>query len=61
MRRLFLLVVLVCMAGACGLTKKNLGLEKTAPDASNVSAKEALILPPNYHQRPVVEMKKAEE
>lgn len=61
MKKLLVITVLVCVISACGLTKKNLGLEKTAPDTSNVSEKEMLILPPNYHQRPVVDMKKAEE
>lgn len=61
MKKLFFIVLTTCLIGACGFTKKNLGLEKTAPDASNVSAKEMLVLPPNYNQRPVVEMKQAQK
>ncbi len=61
MKKLLMLLVLAALVSACGLTKKDLGLEKTTPDTSNVSANDALILPPNYSQRPVVEIKKAEE
>jgi hypothetical protein len=61
MKKLVMAFVLLSMLGACGLTNKDLGLEKTTPDASNAKAKEALILPPNYNQRPVVDMEKAEK
>ena len=61
MKKLVMAFVLLSMLGACGLTKKDLGLEKKTPDASNVSAKEALTLPPNYNRRPVVDMEKAQK
>lgn len=61
MKKLFFIALTLLLVSACGLTKKDLGLEKRTPDASNVSAKEALILPPNYNRRPVVDMEKAQK
>ena len=61
MRKLFLIVVITGLISACGITKKNLGLEKTPPDASNANAKEMLVLPPNYNLHPVVAMKQAQK
>ena len=43
-----------------GLTKKDLGLEKTVPDASSAKAQDELVLPPNYNHRPVMPMAQAE-
>ncbi len=54
-----LLVTILLMIGACGMTKKDLGLEKKTPDASGAVSKEELILPPNYNLRPVVPMEQA--
>jgi hypothetical protein len=61
MKKMFFVALTLLLVSACGLTKKDLGLEKRTPDASNVSAKEALTLPPNYNRRPVVDMEKAQE
>ena len=57
-----LLVVLLSVAAvsACSSkTKEELGLERRTPDASQAISKDPLVLPPNYHLRPVVPMQKA--
>lgn len=54
MKKLMLACFVVALLSACGLTKKNLGLEKVAPDEGQNSAKEQLVVPPNYNLRPVV-------
>ena len=61
MKKCFFVALTLLLVSGCGLTKKDLGLEKRTPDASNVSAKEALTLPPNYNRRPVVDMEKAQK
>ena len=56
MKKVLIISLLVSMVAACSLTKKDLGLEKTVPDASTAKAQEELVLPPNYNLRPVVPM-----
>ena len=56
MKKILVMGLLLTMLTACGLTKKDLGLEKTVPDASTSKAQEELVLPPNYNLRPVVPM-----
>ncbi len=60
MKKALIISLLISMVTACGLTKKDLGLEKTVPDASTAKAQEELVLPPNYNLRPVVPMARAD-
>ncbi len=60
MKKILIISLLTAMVTACGLTKKDLGLEKTTPDASTAKAQEELVLPPNYNLRPVVPMARAD-
>ena len=60
MKKALIISLLISMVTACGLTKKDLGLEKTVPDASTAKAQEELLLPPNYNLRPVVPMARAD-
>ena len=48
----FLFVVLLC---GCGLTQKDLGIEKTSPDEMLVVSRSPLSIPPEFDLRPVVE------
>ncbi len=59
MKKFFSLMLLVGLLGACNATKEDLGLERKVPDASKVSEQKQLLLPPNYHLRPVAPIKKA--
>ena len=59
MKKLLLVTAILLMVGACGMNKKDLGLEKKTPDASGAVSKEELILPPNYNLRPIVPMEQA--
>ena len=60
MKKILVISLLMTMLTACSLTKKDLGLEKTVPDASTSKAQDELVLPPNYNHRPVMPMAKAE-
>ncbi|MBP5399456.1 MAG: hypothetical protein J6Y53_03465 [Alphaproteobacteria bacterium] len=60
MKKALIISLSLAMLTACGLTKKDLGLEKTLPDASTSKAQEELVLPPNYNLRPVVPMAHAD-
>lgn len=60
MKKILVTGIILTMLTACSLTKKDLGLEKTVPDASTSKAQDELVLPPNYNHRPVMPMAKAE-
>ncbi len=59
MKKIFCLMLLAGLLGACNATREDLGLERKVPDASKVSEQKQLLLPPNYDLRPVVPMEKA--
>ena len=48
MKKIFCLMLLVGLLGACNATREDLGLERKVPDASKVSEQRQLLLPPNY-------------
>jgi hypothetical protein len=50
--RVFLVGILVSSIAACGGVKKELGLEKNAPDEFTVVRNAPLSLPPDYNLRP---------
>lgn len=53
MRKICVILAVVMMLGACGLTKEDLGMAKSKPDETQVVAKKrGLILPPDYDVRP---------
>ena len=56
MKKILFIIAFAMLATACGMNKKDLGLEKKTPDASQATAKEELVLPPNFNLRPVVPM-----
>lgn len=63
MKKLSILAVFAAFSiiTACSnISKEDLGMDKKNLDASLVSSKDPLILPPNYNLRPIVPMKKAE-
>ncbi len=60
-KNLCLLTAAAVALAACNATKEDLGLERKVPDAFKVSEQKQLLLPPNYHLRPAVPIKKAEE
>ena len=59
MKKLLFVALMLLFLSACGMTKKDLGLQKKTPDASVATEQKDLILPPNYNLRPVVPMTKA--
>lgn len=48
MNKICVLLAVLLFLGACGLTKKDLGMTRTTPDESQVSKKERLVIPPDY-------------
>lgn len=46
-----ILGVSLCV-GACGLTKKDLGLSRNTPDETKVETRRSLDLPPDFDQLP---------
>ncbi len=52
MKKLWLIILMAAIVSACGMiNKKNLGLERKAPQAV-ADEKEKLVVPPNYNLRP---------
>ena len=60
MKKILLIGLFLSILTACSFTKKDLGLEKNVPDASEAKAQDELILPPNYNHRPVMPMARAD-
>ena len=52
MKRILVLLLVVGMLGACGLTKKKLGMARVTPDDGHNARKERLVVPPDYDVRP---------
>jgi len=52
MRKILVVLMIVTMLGACGLTKKKLGMTRATPDDGFNSRKERLVIPPDYDVRP---------
>lgn len=54
MKKISLLLAVVVLLGACGLTKEKLGMTRSTPDDGFKSRKERLVVPPDYGVRPSV-------
>ena len=53
MKKLLILMLLMSFTiCSCGLTKKDLGLAKQAPDATKVETRKSLDLPPDFYSLP---------
>lgn len=52
MKKMFILFAMVLMLVGCGLTKEDLGMARSKPDESQVQARKALVIPPDYNVRP---------
>lgn len=44
--------VLSIILSGCGLTKKDLGLSRSAPDETQVQTRQNLVLPPDFDMLP---------
>ena len=53
MKKIIISSVCVAMLCACGLTKKDLGLEKSSPDEMKVVSRAPLSIPPEFGLRPL--------
>jgi len=60
MKRIFILLAMVMLFSACGLTKEKLGMKRSTPDDGYVARKERLVVPPDFDVRPTKEEKKAD-
>ena len=54
MKKIIISSVCLAMLCACGLTKKDLGLEKKTPDEMMVVSRAPLSIPPEFGLRPIV-------
>ena len=54
MKKIILSSVLAVMVCACGLTKKDLGIEKDSPDEMMVVSRAPLSIPPEFGLRPII-------
>ncbi|MBQ8465088.1 MAG: DUF3035 domain-containing protein [Alphaproteobacteria bacterium] len=54
MRKIIISSVCLVMLCSCGLTKKDLGLEKNAPDEMMVVSRAPLSIPPEFGLRPII-------
>lgn len=52
MKKVYALLALVLLLGACGLTKEDLGMARSKPDEGGRAQRERLVLPPDYGVRP---------
>ncbi len=52
MKKFSILMVIVLLLGACGLTKEDLGMARSKPDETKVMKRNALVVPPDYEVRP---------
>lgn len=53
MKKIFVLLALsVMFLSACSMSKKMLGLEKSAPDETKVETRDRLVLPPDFDELP---------
>lgn len=53
MNKILVVLVVVVMLNACGLTKEDLGMARSKPDETQVVAKKrGLVVPPDYDVRP---------
>ncbi|MBR1648182.1 MAG: hypothetical protein IJ689_01115 [Alphaproteobacteria bacterium] len=57
MKKTVLTLAALIMLTACGMTKKDLGLQKQSPDPATAKTQEELVVPPNYDLVPVVPQK----
>lgn len=62
MKKVMISSLLVIMLCGCGLTKQDLGLEKSSPDEMMVVSRAPLSIPPEFGLRPItVETAETEE
>jgi len=61
MKKIILSSVCVAMLCACGMTRKDLGLEKETPDEMMVVSRAPLSIPPEFGLRPLVVQSDVEE
>ncbi len=61
MKKIILSSVCVAMLCACGLTRKDLGLEKDTPDEMMVVSRAPLSIPPEFKLRPIIVQSEVEE
>lgn len=52
MKKLSVLLAVVVLLTACGLTKEDLGMARSKPDETKVQKRDALVIPPDYGVRP---------
>lgn len=53
MKKIIISSICVAMLCACGLTKKDLGFEKSSPDEMKVVSRAPLSIPPEFGLRPL--------
>lgn len=51
-KTLSVMLLLSCVLCACGLSKKDLGLNRSMPDETKVVARQPLDLPPDFNTLP---------
>ena len=61
MKKIIMSSVCVAMLCACGLTRKDLGLEKDSPDEMMVVSRAPLSIPPEFKLRPIIVQNDTEE
>ena len=61
MKKIILSSVCIAMLCACGLTRKDLGLEKDTPDEMMVISRAPLSIPPEFGLRPLIIQNEMEE
>lgn len=57
MKKIFVLLAVIMLVSACGLTKEKLGMKRSTPDDGFEARKERLVIPPDFDVRPAKEVK----
>ena len=52
MKKVYILLAVILLLGACGLTKEDLGMTRSVPDETKVSKRQQLVIPPDYGLKP---------
>lgn len=61
MKKIILSSVCIAILCGCGLTRKDLGLEKDTPDEMLVISRAPLSIPPEFGLRPIIVQNEVEE
>lgn len=56
MKKTVLFLICISILSGCGLTRRDLGLEKETPDEMLVVSRAPLSIPPEFNLRPIVEI-----